>query len=201
MTVRAFVAVEVPDVLKQEIAGLQKDLRHALASASSPARVVWVAPPSFHLTLKFLGQTDEEDLERLRESIADAVAALPGTRLPLARLGAFPNASRPTALWTGPFDAWRATDQADRLAHLHDAVETCCEAIGATRDRRAFHPHLTLARVKEGGAQVGRILEHDDVLSRALSLSALPVESVAMMKSETRPTGSVYTRLWTVDLG
>jgi 2'-5' RNA ligase len=200
MAVRAFVAVEVSDDLKQELGKLQGELRHALRSALKSARVVWVATSSFHLTVKFLGQTAESDVERLRELVADAVAPLPGTRIPFERVGTFPSPSRPGALWVGPMDSWMGTNEASRLAHLHGAIETCCEAIGAARERRAFHPHLTLARVKEGAAEIGRILTRDGLLSRAVSLRPLPIESVALIRSETRPTGSVYTTLWTLPL-
>jgi 2'-5' RNA ligase len=200
MALRAFVAVEVSDDLKQELAMLQGELRRALASAQKSARVAWVTPSSFHLTLKFLGQTAESDVERLRELLADAVAPHPGTRIAFERIGTFPSPSRPAALWVGPMDSWMGSNAASRLAHLHDAIQACCEAIGAARERRAYHPHLTLARVKEGAAEIGRILTRDDLLSRAVSLPPLPIESVALMRSDTRPTGSVYTRLWTLPL-
>jgi 2'-5' RNA ligase len=65
---------------------------------------------------------------------------------------------------------------------------------------RPFSPHLTLARIKVGERQVGAALAKGGVLDRPLSLGSLAVESVMLMKSELKPTGSVYTKLWDVRL-
>ena len=62
-------------------------------------------------------------------------------------------------------------------------------------------PHLTLARIKDGERHVGQVLLQTGVMDRPVMTGALPVEAIVLMKSELRPTGSVYTKLWEVTLG
>ena len=91
-------------------------------------------------------------------------------------------------------------DDARRLAELHRAVEDSCQSFGFAPEGRPLSPHLTLARIKEGERQCGQALAKSGVMDRALSLGSLPVQSVALMKSELRPTGPVYMKLWEVGL-
>lgn len=67
---------------------------------------------------------------------------------------------------------------------------------GLAADVRPFSPHLTLARIKEGERQVGQVLAESGVLNQSLTCGLLEIKAVVMMKSQLRPTGSVYTRLW-----
>jgi 2'-5' RNA ligase len=120
--------------------------------------------------------------------------------IPLERLGAFPSLQAPRVLWVGASERWEHGEDAKRLAVLHETVETCCDALGFAPDSRPLKPHLTVARVKAGGRQCGQALSRSGVLDRPLSLGSLAVESVALMKSELKPTGSVYTKLWDAGL-
>ena len=87
------------------------------------------------------------------------------------------------------------------MAEIHGAIEQSCEGLGFLRETKPFSPHLTLARIKVGERQVGVALAKSGVLDRPISLSSLAVESVMLMKSELKPTGSVYTELWEVKIG
>ena len=69
------------------------------------------------------------------------------------------------------------------------------------RETKPFSPHLTLARIKTGERQVGAALAKGGVLDSPLSVGTLAVESVVLMKSELKQTGSVYTKLWEVKIG
>jgi len=60
---------------------------------------------------------------------------------------------------------------------------------------------LTLARIKDGEREVGLALAQSGVMERPLEIGALPVEAVVLMRSDLRPTGSVYTKLWHVRIG
>ena len=61
-------------------------------------------------------------------------------------------------------------------------------------------PHLTLARIKDGERNVGQALEQSGVIERSTTPGTLSIEAIVLMKSELRPTGSVYTKLWEVKL-
>jgi 2'-5' RNA ligase len=101
-------------------------------------------------------------------------------------------------LWIGPSENWEKGAEAKRVAEIHGAIEQACEGLRFLRETKPFSPHLTLARVKVGERQVGVVLAKSGVLDRPLSLGSLAMESVVLMKSELKPTGSVHTKLWAV---
>ncbi len=198
--IRSFLAVELPDELRNGIAALQDELRQRLNhGVGKYARIQWVQISSIHLTMKFLGDIEEELVEPIHGAITDAVCALEGTDLLLSRLGCFPHIRAPRVLWVGS-SGNKETGELP-VADLHRAIEECMPRFGFARETKEFTPHLTLARVKEGERQVGAALTKSGILDRPITLSALPVRSVALMKSDLRPTGAVYTRLWEVKIG
>jgi 2'-5' RNA ligase len=200
--IRAFLAVELGDHLRDQITLVQQDLRQRLGRESSKdIRITWVQPSSIHLTMKFLGNTDEHLIEPLREAIELAMPGHGAVHMPIERLGVFPRLLQPRVLWIGPSEQWEQSDDAKRLVALHRAVENCCQSVGFAPEGRPLSPHLTLARVKEGERHVGQALAESGAMDRPVSLGLLAVESIVLMKSELRPTGSVYTKLWVVRTG
>ncbi len=197
--IRAFLAVEFREDLRKHIAQVQQDLNQRFArEGSKGVRISWVQPSSIHLTIKFLGDIDEQLVDSLREAIAILIKFHSTIQIPMERIGAFPHSHQPRVLWVGPSDQWGHGEDAKQLAALHQAVEGCCRSFGFAPDNRPLSPHLTLARIKEGERQLGQTLSKNGVMDRSLSLELLPVETVVLMKSELRPTGSVYTKLWEV---
>ncbi len=199
--IRAFLAVELSEDVRAQIARIQQDLKSSLANVLPRAvRISWVQAASIHLTIKFLGDTDEQAIEPLREALAAALQDHRALAIPLERLGAFPVLQAPRVLWVGAAELWEQGEEAKRLAELHASAEACCDSFGFAPDSRPLSPHLTLARIKAGAREFGEALASSKVLARPLSLNALAVESVSLMQSELRPTGSVYTKLWQVRL-
>lgn len=199
--IRAFLAAELTGDLRKQIAQVQQDLRQRLPrDCSKSVRVSWVQPSSIHLTIKFLGETDESLIEPLRAAIEPVASEHRTVQIPLERLGVFPGPQQPRVLWVGASEPWERGGDATRLSGLHDAVERCCHSLGFAPEGRPLSPHLTLARIKEGGRQVGQALANSGALDRPLLLGTLAVDAIALMKSDLRPTGPVYTRLWAVRL-
>ena len=161
-------------------------------------RISWVQPGSLHLTMKFLGDMDEQIINPLREALEQALSTHIAVNVPLERLGAFPRPHSPRVLWVGPSENWERGTEAARIAEIHDAIEQTCDGFSFLRETRPFSLHLTMARIRAGERQVGVALAKSEVLDRSLSLGTLAMESVALMKSELKPTGSVYTKLWEV---
>lgn len=199
--IRAFLAVELPADLRAALATIQQDVRRQVErSVDRQARISWVRPASLHLTLKFLGDIPDDSIEPLHAGIEQRVVDHRTIQVPLDRLGTFPRPQQPRVLWVGPSERWEQGPDAQRLAALHRAAEDCYPAMGFAPDVRPLSPHLTLARIKEGGKQVGQALAHSAVMDRPLMIGTFPIEAIALMKSELRPTGSVYTKLWEVRL-
>jgi 2'-5' RNA ligase len=199
--IRAFLAVELCQELRAELAAVQQELKRRIEpEMKRDTRISWVRPASIHLTIKFLGDIDEQVIDPLRVAIERSIRNLPPMTVPLERLSVFPRPQNPRILWVGPSEDWERGIEAKRVAEVHGAIEQACEDLRFLRETRPFSSHLTLARIKLGERQVGAALAKGGVLNRPLSLHALAVESIVLMKSELKPTGSVYTKLWDVRL-
>jgi len=199
--IRAFLAVELSQELRAELATLQLELKRRIEpEMKRDRRISWAQPASIHLTIKFLGDMDEQVIDPLLVAVEQAIGNQIAVNVPLERLGAFPRPQSPRVLWVGPSEYWERGIEAKRVTEIHDAIEQACEGSGFLRETKPFSPHLTLARIKVGERHVGVALAKGGVLDRPLSLGSLAVEAVVLMKSELKPTGSVYTKLWEVRL-
>jgi 2'-5' RNA ligase len=200
--IRAFLALELSQDLRSAIASFQGELKRRLQKeASKEARISWVQPASMHVTIKFLGDMDEQLVAALRDAVAQRSASRPAIMVPIERLGAFPRPQGPRVLWVGPSENWEQGEEAQRLEAVHRSIEEVCGKFGFTPETKSFHPHLTLARIKEGERYVGNALARSGMMDGPVVLGSLAVEAVVLMKSDLRPTGSVYTRLWEVKIG
>ena len=199
--IRAFLAVELSQELQAELATVQQNLKRRIEpEMKRDTRISWAKPASIHLTIKFLGDMDEQVIDPMLVAVEQTVGSQIPVNVPLERLGAFPRPQSPRVLWVGPSENWERGGEATRIAEIHGAIEQACEGFSFLRETRPFSPHLTLARIKVGERHVGVALARIGVLDLPISLGSLAVESVVLMKSELKPTGSVYTKLWNVRL-
>jgi len=190
--IRAFIAIELDEPLRIEIARLQEQLRAGLQGL----RVAWVRPASMHVTLKFLGDIDESLVDSLHESVATATRDVQPIGLPLDRIGGFPRLQEPRSLWLGPDERWGRGDDARRLQALARAIDMCCARHSLRSEERPFTPHLTLGRIKTGERQIGLALAGLPAARQPLFLPPLQVSQVALMKSQLDSKGAIHTRLW-----
>ncbi len=189
--IRAFIAIELDDAQHRALAEVQARLQRDRAAS----RVRWVAPENIHLTLKFLGDVDAAKMVALQRALADVCASTPPFALRIAGVGAFPDTPRPTVIWVG------VSGEVERAALLAQEIDAACAALGFAREARAFSPHVTLGRVQRDAARgdrqkIGALIANAQVGE----LGALRVERLAVMKSELRPSGSIYTRLAALEL-
>ncbi|MDP3938944.1 MAG: RNA 2',3'-cyclic phosphodiesterase [Deltaproteobacteria bacterium] len=185
---RAFVAIEIPDDLRQRCAALIDRLRE-----HAPG-VGWVRPRNLHLTLKFLGTTRPSQAERLSESLAHKAAKLSPFAVSLEGLGAFPSPRRPRVLWVGIGEGREA------LSNLAGKVDGAAGKAGFSRETRAFSPHLTLGRVKM--VRVGSV-DWPGLIARLDPgpLGRFTADALTLFRSELGPGGAVHTPLRRVPLG
>jgi RNA 2',3'-cyclic 3'-phosphodiesterase len=182
---RLFIAIELPEPLREALADLIGRLRKAFHfTACSPS---WVAPASMHLTLRFLGATPPDRVEALKQELAAVAGGFPPPRLRAMELGVFPDWKRPRVLWVG------VRDKNDVLRPLQAALEAKVRELGFEAERQAFRPHLTLARFRrlKGVHVVRPIAEtHKGFRSEVFAPAGL-----SLMQSELGPEGARYTRL------
>lgn len=136
---RVFVALDVPEPVRASFAELSKRLKKVCPNAR------WVRLEGIHITLKFIGEVQPEKLEQIRHALGELPSFGP-IMVRFAGLGFFPGARSPRVFWAGI--------QADpKLAELAAAMEMELEPLGIAREKRPFHPHLTLARFESPGGR------------------------------------------------
>lgn len=185
---RCFISIELPRELKKEMDAATASLR------ASNADIKWVSPENLHLTLKFLGDTPEELLPRIKEELASALREKARFRVRLSGIGVFPDRRRPRVIWIGMQDS-------DNLLLIQKSVDDAMAKLGYESEGRPFKAHLTLGRIRdrrlkpgEGGAY-GPL----DVL-KDMVFGDMEVEAVSVMKSELSPKGSKYSELFDIPL-
>jgi 2'-5' RNA ligase len=159
-----------------------------------------VRPAALHLTIKFLGETDEQIVEPLRAAVQQAIGRRRALSVPLMRVGGFPRTQSPRVLWVGPGRGWERSEDCGEAIAWQRSVDEGCRQFGVAPETKPFSLHLTIARIKEGERQVGQALANSGLLDRPLEVGRLALNGLSFIKSELRPEGPVYTKLWEVQV-
>ena len=185
--IRSFLAIEIPRTILKKIEEVQDDLK------SSRADVRWVNPEKIHLTLKFFGNIDESRIDPIVKSIERPTQTISPFSLKVRGVGAFPHLKNPRVIWMG------LVDGKEVLVSFQKQLEEELEKIGFKPEERAFHPHLTLGRMKSSKGReelAGRMERHKEE-----EFGNFQVERVVLFKSDLKPTGPIYTPLREIKLG
>lgn len=179
---RAFIAIPLTEQVHQELAHLQDKLR------KSNADVKWVEPFNIHLTLKFLGEIDEEQVEKIKVSLDEIAKNRHCFDIHLAKVGAFPKISYPRIVWVGIDEGY------EECKALAEATEDAMERLGFKKEDRPFSPHLTLGRVRsaKNKTQLMACLEKEKDFP---SQSKVSVSKIILFQSILTPKGPAYTPL------
>ena len=179
--IRTFIAVEIPLAIKENIAGLQEKLKR------EQALIRWVKPGNIHITLKFLGNVEENKIADIAKAVTVAVNQIKPFLVEIAGVGAFPNYRKPKVVWIG------AKSDSDLLKLLVRQIDNEVHKLGFEKEKRFFQAHLTFGRVKRltGIAGVIKKLEQN----KNFESGAFTVNEIVVMRSDLKPTGPVYTPL------
>jgi 2'-5' RNA ligase len=188
---RAFIALEIP-------AKVQKDIYHATSSLrnGTGSLIRWVPAENMHLTLKFLGDISPVNVEFLTQMIRTEADSHHSFDIHLTGLGSFPSPKRPRVIYIGI----QAPAELEAFQH---AVESAARRLGYESEDRSFSPHLTVGRVKHAlriSAIDQQKIRHALEETKIDSLGTARVDSVHLYKSDLKPTGSVYTKLFSAPL-
>jgi 2'-5' RNA ligase len=176
MPVRLFVAINPPGPVRDRIGADTAELRRLDG-------VRWVDPAALHITLAFIGASDEERADRVAATLRRVAAGHAPFEVELSGVGAFPSLRRPRVVWAG-------IAPSPELARLHAEVAAALEELGIEREGRRFSAHITLGRTRRGSRVDARGLER--LAERATIRGSWRVDSVELMESRLRPTGAVY---------
>jgi 2'-5' RNA ligase len=186
---RAFIAVEIP-----------LEIRDAVCRATTPLQtkvgplVRWVPIGNMHLTLKFLGDISPANVEMLSQMLRAEADLFRWFDLSLSGLGSYPSLKRPRVIYIG-------IQAPTVLEALQRGIESASRRLGYESEDRGFSPHLTIGRVKQHVTAT-----EQQTIRRALeeikidSLGTARIDSVHLYKSDLKPTGSVYTQLFSAPL-
>ena len=181
---RLFVALEIPDQVRDGFAALIAELRGA-DSSFSKSRARWVRPENLHVTLKFIGHVDAGKLDAIRAALAEVRLDSP-VELRFRGLGFFPNGKRPRIFWAG-------IEASPNLAPLAGEIEARLAKVGISGETREFAPHLTLARFEPPGISDGLSAIAQENVSR--EFGAVRTGEFHLFESKTKPSGAEYARL------
>ncbi len=185
--IRTFIAIQIPESIKNEIFLIQEKLRAAGRGIS------WTKADNIHLTLKFLGSTDESLIDLISDKISDSIAGKKPFKIQVNGVGAFPIMKRPRIIWVG------ANTESDHLREISRNLNENLESLGFESEKRKFTAHLTIGRVKDA-RKISPILETMKVFTN-FDAGEFIVEKIELIKSDLHPSGAIYTPLRKILLG
>ena len=186
---RAFIAIEIPLEIRQAVCIATSALQKGTGSL-----VRWVPMENMHLTIKFLGDIAPSNVDMLSQMLRAEADLFHSFELSLSGLGSFPNLKRPRVIYIG-------IQAPAALETIQRGIEATSRRLGYSSEERGFSPHLTIGRVKQNATAT-----EQQTIRRALeetkigALGTARVDSVHLYKSDLKPTGSVYTRLYSAPL-
>jgi 2'-5' RNA ligase len=178
---RLFVAVDVGEQVQGRVAHMVEKLRRKAPDAK------WVRPEGMHLTLAFLGSTEDALVPPIVTALETAAGQHGSIVLSVEGGGVFGSPNRPRVLWAG------ISGDIERLRGLQKDIERALVPFGLTPEDRPYSPHLTLARARESRG--------DSALSacaQALagqSFGQAEIGEIVLYRSDLSPSGARYTVL------
>ena len=178
--IRCFIAIELSKEIKDALAQVEDEFKKTISG------VKWLKPDNIHLTLKFLGNVEEENIEKVKDVLAQTASQAGPFKIKLSSPGAFPGPGNPRVIWIGIEEGKNETSS------LVNILESELAPLGIEKKSRAFHPHLTLARVK--------FLKDKNSLKNALTRIQVPqtemtASKITLFQSTLTREGAVYTAL------
>jgi 2'-5' RNA ligase len=189
---RAFIAVELPTAMLRRLGTEIAKLEELVDGRA----IRWVESEAIHLTLQFLGEIDDRTAELIAGCLDDVCASYPRMSLDIGGLGGFPNLNRPRVIWIGIREPDRS------FSKLQAEIEGGVSKVGIEAEDRAYHPHLTVGRLRREASQSEERLLADRLrMIQIADLGSVQVEGVSLMQSELTRAGAVYSRLHYAPLG
>jgi RNA 2',3'-cyclic 3'-phosphodiesterase len=183
--IRSFIAIELDHQVIDKISAAIDQLQSRISG------IRWVSAANFHLTLKFLGAVEQEQISRIGAMLDAELCPFPRITINAKGLGVFPDPRRPRILWVGLAGI--------QLASLVSRVESALQPLGFAPETRDFKPHLTIGRWRQtdrAAKNLGPALES----WQEYDFGATHVGEVILFQSVLKPQGAIYTRLKTVTL-
>jgi 2'-5' RNA ligase len=175
---RLFWAVVLPPAVRDSLAAVQSEFKALSLDAK------WVEKQNLHITIRFLGDTDEKLTAELLAAAAELLSGMRPFTVSLRGVGVFPSVSKPRVLWVG-------MSGYEPLATLHRRVEKTVVSLGFPPERKPFSPHVTIGRLRSAANAAAMVKQIDTMGNR--DFGSVSVEGLNLFASRLQPTGAVYT--------
>jgi RNA 2',3'-cyclic 3'-phosphodiesterase len=187
---RVFIAVDINQQIKEAIGRLQEQLRKKTGIGKGQAS--WVRPDAMHLTLKFLGEIDDEQLTQVCKTVEEIAKGHKSFELNVESVGFFGGRAA-KVLWVG------SGAGSEKLCALAKEIDERLAQAGFAKEDREFAAHLTLCRIKDIAA--GKSLAEAAGRFGDFKAGTVLIEKVLVYQSQLTPTGPIYTALGSYRLG
>lgn len=182
MEKRIFIAVDISEEARQKVAKYISELKEKFPEI----KVGWDRPEKLHLTLKFLGETDANQLENLTEIVKKIAGEISNFRLQISETGVFPSPRNARVLWLG------VKGDIEIMQKINSFLEIECGKIGFKREKRIYKPHLTIARIREPKKPKELSEIH---LENEFEPAPFEVSEIVIYESKLQPAGSIYQKI------
>lgn len=176
---RLFVALNFAEELRAEL----HRATAALREAGMPVR--WVDVALYHVTLKFIGEVPDGRRDAMAEAVLRTAEPYRPFEVTLGGVGAFPSLRRPRVIWVG-------VETTPELRSIKHDLEEVFASLGVERESRAFHPHVTVGRVRDE-ATAGDLRPLEELAEEIEFEARARVDSIDLMRSRLRPSGPEYS--------
>jgi 2'-5' RNA ligase len=182
MVIRSFLAFELPVDIKRMVSQVCDEMRR------SGLDIRWVKPDRIHLTMVFMGNILQDQVEEISKAAETVCQKYGGFNVFSKAAGVFGGKRYPRVLWIG------LGGDVERMASFRDDLQVGLRPFGIEVEKRPFRPHLTLGRFRKGVTAGARL---DELLSRYQDLTSptCAFEELVLFKSELKPEGAVHTKL------
>ena len=180
---RLFVAATIDPQVAQAISECSSQLRRRAHTLAPRARITWTHADRVHITIRFIGETDDQRGVGIAHALSGALD-VERFAITIEGLGTFPPRGAPRVLWAG------IGDGRESLAKLERDVSAKLASCGIEVEDRPYHPHLTLARVREAaGLSAGAWLREAGEPRFGVS----PVDAITLFQSRLLPGGPEHS--------
>ena len=177
---RTFIAIDI--AASEKLKESYDRIRHCLRYE----KINWVAVDQLHITLNFLGDTEEEKLPEMVQGIGRILSGQPSFEIVLRSLGVFRSLRDPRVIWIG-------CDPGVSLPEIKQGLDTVLSGLGFKQENREFSPHLTIGRIK-GMRQQNQLSQ---LISSLIDVTFQKqvIDHVVLYESKLMPDGPVYTAI------
>lgn len=180
---RCFIAIDITEDIRRDLNEIIDRLK------KYDTDVKWVPVENIHITLKFLGNTPEKLLPKIKEKLFNIVLSYKPFYITIYGTGVFPNRKYPRVIWIG-------VDDSETLKRLYLDIENTMVSLGFKKENKKYNPHLTIGRVHSQRGIMNLINVLDTLKDK--NFGNIHIKQIKLMKSELKPQGAIYSSLYEI---